>query len=95
MGKNVQEYGVKTIKSVENKYLWSTFLVEVLVCLDEADRQKIKPLEMSDVRQLTPAACILVTLRIGRLPFGQQQGSTLLSQIQMFSPLFVHLQNIC
>ena len=60
-GKNVQEYGVKTIKSVENKYLWSTFLVEVLVCLDEADRQ-IKPLEMSDVRQLTPAACILVTL---------------------------------
>ena len=40
MGKNVQEYGVKTIKSVENKYLWSTFLVEVLVCLDEADRQK-------------------------------------------------------
>ena len=39
-GKNVQEYGVKTIKSVENKYLWSTFLVEVLVCLDEADRQK-------------------------------------------------------
>ncbi|KDS68342.1 hypothetical protein M095_1988, partial [Parabacteroides distasonis str. 3999B T(B) 4] len=23
------------------------------------------------------------------------KGSTLLSQIQMFSPLFVHLQNIC
>ena len=62
MGEKCPRIWGKTIKSVENKYLWSTFLVEVLVCLDEADRQKIKPLEMSDVRQLTPAACILVTL---------------------------------
>ena len=51
---------------------------------------------MSDVRQLTPAACILVTLPVSvgyRLV--SNKGSTLLSQIQMFSPLFVHLQNIC
>ena len=84
-GKNVQEYGVKTIKSVENKYLWSTFLVEVLVCLDEADRQN---------KAAGDVGCPSINssgLYFGNSPVSvsyrlvSNKGSTLLSQIQMFS----------
>ena len=57
---------------------------------------------MSDIRQLTPAACIFVVKQIttGNSPVSvgyrlvSNKGSTLSSQIQIFSPLFAYSHNI-
>lgn len=57
---------------------------------------------MSDIRQFTLAACIFVVKQIttGNSPVSvgyrlvSNKGSTLSSQIQMFSPLFAYSHNI-